>query len=320
MAGALAKRQARFDLTDFKPEESRKRLTVADAGMRFATGVKDLALFEQAARAKVAEVRELVLWWDANVRDPGGTEAQAIIRKSEQLTVNQAVEACGFTAPRISEWRTRLERDGYAGEDWFKAIIARFRIKIGLDHVPVHREAIIIPPGKYGCIVIDPPWPMQKIEREVRPNQYGFDYPTMTEDELLDYAEVDAKAADDCHLFCWTTQKFLPLALRLVSIWGFDYVCAFVWHKPGGFQPVGLPQFNCEFALYGRRGTPRFADTADFSTCFAARRRQHSRKPDAFYDMIRRVTNGPRIDMFSREAHEGFAQHGNEIEKFPSIA
>ena len=31
------------------------------------------------------------------------------------------------------------------------------------------------PTGKYRAIVIDPPWPMQKIEREVRPNQVGFD-------------------------------------------------------------------------------------------------------------------------------------------------
>ena len=74
---------------------------------------------------------------------------------------------------------------------------------------------------------------MQKIEREVRPNQVGFEYPTMSEDELAAFP-VPHIAADDCHLFCWTTQKFLFMANRLIEAWGFRYVCQFVWHKPGG--------------------------------------------------------------------------------------
>jgi hypothetical protein len=89
--------------------------------------------------------------------------------------------------------------------------------------------------GVYDVIVIDPPWPMQKIERDARPNQAVFDYPTMTEEEL---AELPIPAADSCHLWLWTTQKFLPMALRLLDAWEFRYVCQFVWHKPGGFQPI----------------------------------------------------------------------------------
>jgi N6-adenosine-specific RNA methylase IME4 len=51
----------------------------------------------------------------------------------------------------------------------------------------------------YGTIVIDPPWEMEKIKRDVRPNQVAFDYPTMTEDELLQFP-VEPMAAEDCHL------------------------------------------------------------------------------------------------------------------------
>jgi N6-adenosine-specific RNA methylase IME4 len=173
--------------------------------------------------------------------------------------------------------------------------------------------------GRYSCIVIDPPWQMEKIEREVRPNQAWFDYPTMSEDELS-AMDVAAMSEDDCHLFCWTTQKFLPMALRLVDVWGFKYVLSMVWHKPGGFQPYNLPQYNCEFAIYARRGSPKFVDTKAFNTCFQAPRREHSRKPDEFYDLIRRVTGGKRIDVFSREARDGFDQFGNEADKFGSAA
>ena len=156
---------------------------------------------------------------------------------------------------------------------------------------------------------------MEKIEREARPNQIGFDYPTMTEEQLMTFPVPDM-AADDCHLFCWTTQKFQLMATRLVEVWGFRNVLTMVWHKPGGFQPIGLPHDNCEFILYARKGSPEFVDTKAFPCCFQAPRREHSRKPDAFYDLIRRVTAEPRADVFSREPRSGFAQAGNEITKF----
>jgi hypothetical protein len=35
---------------------------------------------------------------------------------------------------------------------------------------------------------------------------------------------------------------------------------------------------------------------------------------------VRRVTAAPRIDVFSREAREGFAQYGNETEKFAAAS
>ena len=163
--------------------------------------------------------------------------------------------------------------------------------------------------GLYDVIVIDPPWDMKKIERDVAPEQVEFDYPTMTEKEL---SEFEVPAADDCHLWLWTTQKFLPVALRLLDTWGFKYVCSFVWHKPGGFQPFGLPQYNCEFAIYARKGSPQFIDTKAFFTCFEAPRGAHSEKPEKFYDIVRRVTAGRRVDMFNRRKIEGFDGIGNE--------
>jgi N6-adenosine-specific RNA methylase IME4 len=179
-------------------------------------------------------------------------------------------------------------------------------------------NAVFSEDGPFGSVVIDPPWAIEKIDRDVRPNQAEFDYPVMSEDELRSFWHVEMvpRIEPDCHLFMWTTQKFLPVALKLIGEFGFRYAFTMVWHKAGGFQPVDLPQFNCEFVVYARRGSPVFITTKDFPCCFDGERREHSRKPDRFYEIVRRVTGGSRIDVFSREPREGFAQFGNESGRF----
>jgi N6-adenosine-specific RNA methylase IME4 len=191
------------------------------------------------------------------------------------------------------------------------------------EQLRIAQSPTLMPSRQYGTIVIDPPWPMKKIEREVRPNQVEFDYPTMDYDALrLFRVKFQVMAADNCHVFMWTTQKFLPMAFRLLEDYEVKYVLTMVWHKPGGFQPVGLPQYNCEFVLYGRIGSPEFIDTKAFDCCFDGKRAEHSRKPDEFYEMIRRVTPDEhgRIDIFSREPRFGFDQYGNEPERFVGVS
>lgn len=244
------------------------------------------------------------------------TSHKAVIVKKRAPDLHEAVKAGKLTHNLASKLIDAPEEDRAeviskinAGAKPADAIreTRREAIKTHLESVG-EREAKAAS-GVYDVLVIDPPWPMQKIDRDERPNQAEFDYPTMSESEL---AALEIPAADDCHAWLWTTHKFLPLAFRLLDAWGLKYVCTFVWHKPGGFQPIGLPQYNCEFALYARRGAPMFMDTKALPTCFDAPRGAHSEKPEEFYDVVRRVTAGRRLDMFNRRLIEGFDGWGKE--------
>jgi len=188
--------------------------------------------------------------------------------------------------------------------------IQKQKLKTRLDEVTA-REAIE-PTGLYDVIVIDPPWPMQKLERDERPNQVDFDYPTMTEEQM---ANLQIPADVNCHVWLWTTHKFLPMAFRLLDAWKLKYVCCFTWHKPNGFQPFNLPKYNCEFALYARKGAPSFLDFKNFSVCFNAETKGHSVKPEEFYELLRRTTGGRRLDMFNRRTIQGFDGWGKETKK-----
>lgn len=189
----------------------------------------------------------------------------------------------------------------------------RMQVKERLETLKT--EGVVLPTGKYSCLVIDPPWPMQKIERDVRPNQVEFEYPTMSEDELKAFPVPDF-SANDAHLYLWTTQKYVPMALRLAEAWGFKYQCLMTWVKNVGFTPFSW-MYSTEHVLFCTKGSlPLLAlgKRLDFS----AKVREHSRKPDEFYNLVREVSPGPRLDVFSREKREGFDQYGNEVEKYVS--
>ena len=176
-------------------------------------------------------------------------------------------------------------------------------------------ESPHLPINKYRTIIIDPPWPLEKILREVRPKQQlKLAYPTMSIDEIKGFPINKFIAEDGCHIYLWTTHRFLPVAFEVLEGWGVNYECLLTWVKNVGFTPYSW-MYSTEHCLFGRVGhLPLLVKGKRLD--FMASVRQHSRKPNEFYDLIKEVSPEPRIDMFSREWHDGFDQYGNEMDKF----
>jgi N6-adenosine-specific RNA methylase IME4 len=145
----------------------------------------------------------------------------------------------------------------------------------------------------------------------VRPAQGLYpDYPTMTLEQLAALPVRDLAHDDGCHLYLWTTQKFLPDAIKLVDAWGFNYQCLMTWVKPGGMTPYSF-MYNTEHVIFARRGNVPLSKLGE-KLSFEAPATGHSIKPDIFYQRVALVSPGPRLDMFARSAHEGFTAWGNE--------
>lgn len=166
--------------------------------------------------------------------------------------------------------------------------------------------------GQYRSIIIDPPWPMEKIEREVAPNQgVKLDYPVMSLEEIAALPVKSLVHPQGTHLYLWTTHKFLPDALDLVKQWGFNYHALMTWVKPSGFTPFSY-MYNTEHVIFASCGWYR-PERLGIKLAFEGKVVRHSQKPDVFYDIIREATPEPRLEMFARTPREGFVVWGNEV-------
>jgi N6-adenosine-specific RNA methylase IME4 len=168
-----------------------------------------------------------------------------------------------------------------------------------------------LPPGTYRAITIDPPWPIEKIERLERTNQEDLDYQTMSLDEIRALPVPDLADEAGCHVYLWVTHRFLPDGLDLLDRWGARYQCVMTWVKNVGITPFSW-MYSTEHVLFGRIGSLPL-DQLGLRLDFAAPVQGHSRKPDVFYERVCQASPGPRLAMFERGGRDGFEVWGDEV-------
>lgn len=82
---------------------------------------------------------------------------------------------------------------------------------------------------KYKTIYADPPW-MEVGGGKIRRGADAH-YPLMTTEQIMALPVGELADPDGCHLYLWTTNNFLPDALKVAEAWGFEYVTMITWLK-----------------------------------------------------------------------------------------
>jgi len=178
---------------------------------------------------------------------------------------------------------------------------------------PVDQANVPFPDGKYRCLVVDPPWPMEKLSRDVRPKQGPvLVYPTMELDAIAALPVPALAFEDGCHVYLWVTHHFLRDGLNIFDHWGVEYQCLMTWRKNVGITPFSW-MYDTEHVLFGRIGSLKLVQLG-LRLSFEADVNGHSVKPDIFYERVALASPGPRLEMFARAAHEGFEPWGNQAE------
>src|SRR3990167_9780094 len=124
------------------------------------------------------------------------------------------------------------------------------------NHIPYtgktqwRQEMIPFPDKKYKTIVMDVPWPIEPMV--LRKYQLSVPYKTMS---LADIGNlpIPELSDDNCALFFWTTQSFLPDSFPLIEKWGFKYYACLTWDKVSGLTHQGVFR-STEFVLFAYKG------------------------------------------------------------------
>ena len=173
---------------------------------------------------------------------------------------------------------------------------------------------------KYKTIYADPPWQFQNRTGKVAPEHKRLSrYSTMQLEEIK--ALPVSKVADEkCHLYLWVPNALLPEGLEVMQAWGFEYKTNIIWEKvrkdgmPDG-RGVGFYFRNVtEIRLFGIRGDKNRTLDPGRSQVNLIRsiKREHSRKPDEFVNLIERCSSAPFLELFARGDRAGWDMWGDQ--------
>jgi N6-adenosine-specific RNA methylase IME4 len=191
---------------------------------------------------------------------------------------------------------------------------ARFRYEREQVTEKIQSEPKPPPEGPFRVIVIDPPWKYDNRTEDVT-HRSKAEYPTMSVEQIQALPVKKLADGRGCVLWLWTTNMFMPEAFRLIRGWGFEHKTILTWDK----EAIGAGNWlrnvteHCILAVKGDRPVVR---GEKHSTLIREKRREHSRKPEAFYALVEEACPGAKLEMFAREPRKGWELWGAETDKF----
>lgn len=177
---------------------------------------------------------------------------------------------------------------------------------------------------QFYTILADPPWQFQNRTGKVAPehkrlNRYG----TMNLKQIMELPVSDL-TEETAHLYLWVPNALLPEGLKVMEAWGFSYKSNIVWHKirkDGGSDGRGVGFYFrnvTELVLFGVKGKNARTQQPGRTQVnyLATRKREHSRKPDEFYDIVESCSPGPYLELFARGPRPGWSSWGDQAEEY----
>lgn len=161
-------------------------------------------------------------------------------------------------------------------------------------------------------------------------------YTTLPDNEIA-ALPIAGLAKRDAHLFYWDTTARIVAGrhIPIMRAWGFEPTAlAFGWVKTRLYENpelflsaatsfhVGMgftTRKNMELCVLGRRGSPKRL-RKDVRELIIAPRREHSRKPEEFYERVQQYADGPYLELFARQERAGWIVWGDETSKFDAVA
>jgi len=190
--------------------------------------------------------------------------------------------------------------------------------KIAKQREELQKEVLEKPTGLYDVIVIDPPWRYDGDKYKGQENDLpaysaeGFrgsaPYITMSLEEIKN---IKLPIKEDCVLWLWTTNLFLPDCYPLLKEWGFELKSMITWDKEH-FGTGRWLRSQTEHCILAIKGKPYF-NNKNWSTLIREKRTTHSTKPEIFYKMIDEICAGRKLDYFARKKREGWDVYGDEL-------
>lgn len=264
----------------------------------------------------------------ANLQDaPTRAEAGAMVNVSER-SVNSArrvleggsrelIHAVEQGHVAVSVAAQVVEHSVEQQQHFVSAVISGTRPAEALRQTRRAQVAANMPmTGKFRVVYADPPWHYGNAGVVNDSDSYGRaerHYPTMSIEELC-ALPVQEHLQENAVLFLWVTSPLLVECAPVISAWGFTYKTSMVWdkveHNYGHYVSV-----RHELLLIGTRGSclPDHPTPMPDSVVVVPRSETHSEKPHEMRQLIERLYDGPRVELFARTHRAGWQTWGNQV-------
>ena len=180
--------------------------------------------------------------------------------------------------------------------------------------------------GQYQCIVIDPPW-FYRLRNQDKTHRNRINYKPMHIEEILSLPVPDLSDRTGSVLWLWFTNNHMIEAAQCLQTWGFSLKTILTWEKvtKSGTTHLGTGHWlrnateHCALAVRGNVRAFAGRSLTNESSLIHARRREHSRKPDEFFELVDKLCpNMTKLEMFARSSRDGWDCWGDEAQKFDS--